>query len=224
MKIENSTNTFRGGFHFKNANEITRNKIPFLIKENKRQLFYNLKEKGDMFLITHDSDNDKIVNFIKSNKINFDFYPKINTANSEKQPEKLVDVINQQTESIIRNADFIKAPMKSSISLTRALNTVSRTLRLNIENPEIKKNDKVMTTIRDNSKERDINIILTKGNTYYVEVAPDSPHTDKIYAIFNSRGKFPKICENIDDRLNFMKKFKSLKDENANVLYKYKIQ
>ena len=110
------------------------------------------------------------------------------------------------------------------MSLTRAINTVSRTLRLNIDNPVIAKNDKVMTTIRDNSKERNINVILTKGNTYYVEVIPDSQNIDRTYAIFNSRGKFPKICENIDDRLNFMKKFKSLKNENANILYRYKLQ
>lgn len=224
MKIEGSTNTFKGGFHFKNVDTITRKTLPGIISKNKRQLYFNLKEPGDIFLVTHDSDNHKVVDFIKSNNLNFDFYPKISTADNIRRPETLLEKINQQKDSIIRKIDFIKSPVKSSMSLTRAINTVSRTLRLNIDNPVVTKNDKVMTTIRDNSKERNINIILTKDNAYYVEVSPDSPNIDKTFAIFNSRGKFPKICENIDDRLNFMKKFKSLKDENANTLYKYKLQ
>ena len=224
MKIENSANTFKGGFHFKNVDTITRKTLPGIIRKNNRQLYFNLKEPGDMFLVTHDSDNHKVVDFIKSNNLKFDFYPNISTANNIREPETLLEKINQQKNSIIRKVDFIKSPIKSSMSLTRAINTVSRTLRLNIDNPVIAKNDKVMTTIRDNSKERNINVILTKGNTYYVEVIPDSQNIDRTYAIFNSRGKFPKICENIDDRLNFMKKFKSLQDENANILYRYKLQ
>ena len=224
MKIENSTKTFKGGFHFKNLNEYTKNNVKYLIKGNKKRIFYDLLEKGDVFLITHDNDNHKIVNFIKSNKLAFDFYPKINTTNCEKQSNKLIDMIAKQKNLIIKNVDLIKSPIKSSISLTRAINIVSRSLRLNIESPIIKKNDEVMTTIRDNAKERNINIILTKGNAYYVEVTPDSSHTERTYAILNPSGKFPKICEDIDDRLKFMKKFKSLKDEKANILYKYKVE
>lgn len=225
MPIEKTTNlSFQGGFYIKNTNNVIKSKVNSLIPKTKRQIFHNLKEEGDMFIITHDSDNYKIANFIKSNKINIDYYPKINTTNYYKQPEEIVELMQQQKNSIIKNPDLIKSPLKSSISLTRAINTVSKTLRLNIENPQITRNDKVLTTIRDNAKERNINIILTKGNSYYVEVSPDSPRIDKTFAIINSNGRFPKICKDLDDRLNFMKTFKSLQEENANTLYKYKLQ
>lgn len=223
MKTNDSNISFKGGFYFKPVDKMAKQKISSLIQKNKRQVFYNLREKNDMFILTHDTDNYKVVDYIKSNKCDFVFYPQISTSNGVQSQENILDLIKNQTKSIIKNPNLIKSPLKNSMSLTKAINTVSKVLRLNIEKPVLKRNDDVLTTIRDNIKERDINVILTKGNTYYVEVKPDSLNIDRTCAIFSGRGRFPKICNNAEDRINFVKKFKSLQEEKANTLYQYKL-
>ena len=224
MEINRSTNIgFKGGFYFKNVDKTTKQNISSLIRKNKRQVFYDLREPNDMFLLTHDSDNWKVADFIKSNKKDFSFFPKISTSLGFQTNESITELITKQARSIITNPNLVKSPIKSSMSLSKAVFTVSKVLGLNIEKPIIKQNDAVLTTVRDNVKERNINIILTKGNSYYVEVKPDSPNMESTFAIFSGRGRFSKICKDIDDRIKFMETFKSLKAENANVLYKYKM-
>lgn len=97
----NDTNkiNFNGGFRFVNMSAENRAKLPQLINKGKA-IFDDFGKQGDVFLVTRETHDEKVLQFIKENKLNFEFYPSINTnLMVQNQPLKLKKILDDIKDS-----------------------------------------------------------------------------------------------------------------------------
>ena len=75
MQINSIDNIdFNGGFRFKNMPAELKETLPEFIK-NKRQIFYNFDNTGDVFYAVRNSADFKVMRMIQKNNLNFEYYP-----------------------------------------------------------------------------------------------------------------------------------------------------
>ena len=98
----NSQINFCGGYRFRNMPIEARTKIPEISKKWK-QVFYDFENVGDVFLVTRDKINTKVVKFIKKNKLKFEYYPEISTqcGLDEEKPDLLSKLLKKSSQKPI---------------------------------------------------------------------------------------------------------------------------
>lgn len=215
MNITNNNLNFNGGFRFRNMPLETKNKLPDLSKKGK-QIFYDFENKGDVFLVVKDEINYKVANFIKENKLEFEFYPQINTkcGLDNEKPEGLQALLNKSEIKPLNT----KTQLAKNITKQKLLNKV--TINSPIYVPNILKgllvdsnlNIKLKNgvTILDNKEfERKIYISRPlKADRYLVLIEPYSSAKPSERLLVNENGKILKKYSSPDEIHKFYTDFK----------------
>ena len=226
--LKNTSNTnFSGAFRIERPYTKAKAEIPAMFTQG-RQIFRDIKQKGDMVVVLRDNYDKKVGQYIQENyPIEIEYYPEINTKSGldDEKPEELKKLIKDKSTIVkrglknilaaISEQKVIKKPKK--YRATKEVEKIANALRLNIENPQIY-SDKSLTRIRDEQKKRTIEIIATNPATSYVYVKPDSLDSDSIKCIINGKGQIVKTFETPNDICKFNKIFKNLKENNVNIL------
>ena len=226
--LKNTSNTnFSGAFRIERPYTKAKAEIPAMFTQG-RQIFRDIKQKGDMVVVVRDNYDKKVGQYIQENyPIEIEYYPEINTKSGldDEKPEELKKLIKDKSTIVkrglknilaaISEQKVIKKPKK--YRATKEVEKIANALRLNIENPQIY-SDKSLTRIRDEQKKRTIEIIATNPATSYVYVKPDSLDSDSIKCIINGKGQIVKTFETPNDICKFNKIFKNLKENNVNIL------
>lgn len=227
MQITSNNINFNGAFRFKQSEAKAQKEVPELITKGK-QLFHNILEKGDQIIITRDNFDKRIGAYIINNNINnFEYYPEINTFSglTDDQPQPLIDLLKDKATKLITDIipmqEAIANQKKHSKKLNenKELKKITDTLRLNIENPQIKTTE-ASTVVRDNEKKRTIEFIGINKGTTYVFVKPDSLNEESIKCIIDNKGNLQKKFESPNEIHKFFKIFSQLKKEKRNVFGK----
>ena len=82
-------------------------KLPNLIKKGKI-IHNNFQKTGDVVLIVRDKQDDKVLNFIKDNRLNFEFYSKISTELMPTTEKKLLSIMNEIKQAPINTIKAAK--------------------------------------------------------------------------------------------------------------------
>ena len=226
--LNNTSNTnFSGAFRIERPYTKAKAEIPAMFTQG-RQIFRDIKQKGDMVVVLRDNYDKRVGQYIQENyPIEIEYYPEINTKSGldDEKPEELKKLIEDKSTIVkkglknilaaISEQKVIKKPKK--YRATKEVEKIANALRLNIENPQIA-SDKSLTRIRDEQKKRTIEIIATNPATSYVYVKPDSLDSDSIKCIINGKGQIVKTFETPNDICKFNKIFKNLKENNVNIL------
>ena len=229
MQIWNNTSNtnFSGAFRIERHYTKAKAEIPAMFTQG-RQIFRDIKQKGDMVVVLRDNYDKKVGQYIQENyPIEIEYYPEINTKSGldDEKPEELKKLIKDKSTTVkkglknilaaIAEQKIIKKPKKYRAA--KEVEKIANALRLNIENPQISSN-KSLTRIRDEQKKRTIEIIATNPATSYVYVKPDSLDSDSIKCIINGKGQIVKTFETPKDISKFSKMFNTLKERNVNIL------
>ena len=226
--LNNTSNTnFSGAFRIERPYTKAKAEIPVMFTQG-RQIFRDIKQKGDMVVVLRDNYDKRVGQYIQENyPIEIEYYPEINTKSGldDEKPEELKKLIKDKSTIVkrglknilaaISEQKVIKKPKK--YRATKEVEKIANALRLNIENPQISSN-KSLTRIRDEQKKRTIEIIATNPATSYVYVKPDSLDSDSIKCIINGKGQIVKTFETPKDISKFSKMFNTLKERNVNIL------
>ena len=223
--LNNTSNTnFSGAFRIERPYTKAKAEIPAMFTQG-RQIFRDIKQKGDMVVVLRDNYDKRVGQYIQENyPIEIEYYPEINTKSGldDEKPEELKKLIKDKSTIVKRGLKNILAAISEQKVIKkpkkyRATKEIANALRLNIENPQISSN-KSLTRIRDEQKKRTIEIIATNPATSYVYVKPDSLDSDSIKCIINGKGQIVKTFETPNDICKFNKIFKNLKENNVNIL------
>ncbi len=226
MQLSQTSNqNFEGAFRIK-PNEIkAKTEIPLLFTQG-RQIFNDILETGDKFIVVRDKYDKRIGKYIQENGISgVEYYPEINTKSGldDEIPEGLLKLIKDKTVKVITDINEIcrtstarKKLVKPSKS-NKEVDKIANALRLNIENPQVTSTSS-FTKVRDNEKNRTIEIIMQNKGTIYVHVKPDHLYEDSTRCIIDGQGNIIKKFETPDEIIKFMKKFHKLKQEKVNIL------
>ena len=214
---------FKGAFRIGPSELKAQNDIPKLFTQG-RQIFSNIKENGDQFIVIRDNYDKRIGNYIKENQVNnIEYYPKINTKcrlDSEK-PQEVVELLKTIRPVIDLDEMFViiakQKRVSKSIDAKSEVEKIANALRLNIENSCIT-SDKHSTIVRDESKKRTIEIIAMGKANSYVCVQPDSISEGMRLCIVDGKGAIVKDFVTPSEIHKFFKIFKKLKNENKNLL------
>lgn len=212
MEINKNTN-FTGAFILKPKNIKTKESIPDIINKG-RQIFYDIKYKGDVVIVTKDNYDTKVRDFIEASKVKFEYYPEISTKSGldDQIPSKLVYLLNIKNNCVINNLKKLNKFLQPKNHLSKQceyLKETTNTLRLNIENPQIDINDKGIFVIRDEAKKRTIKSTGFKGGSALVHVIPDSPvYESKRYLVYKNGKAIAKEYNTPEEILDFLKRFK----------------
>lgn len=233
MQIKTNNTNFTGSFRIKPLEARAQREIPELFTQG-RQIFSNIIEKGDMFIVIRDNYDKRIGNYLKEKHIRgFEYYPEINTMcglDTEK-PEKLIELLKNKTYKIVTDieetfaaiakqkkanrkpkpSEFPEAPKASDEA-----KKIANTLRLNIENPKIQ-NSKKSTIVRDEEKKRTIEFVSTNRGATYVYVKPDSLNESCTRCILDGKGNIVKRFETPNEMRKFLKQFSELKKKDSNI-------
>ena len=226
--LNNTSNTnFSGAFRIERPYTKAKAEIPVMFTQG-RQIFRDIKQKGDMVVVLRDNYDKRVGQYIQENyPIEIEYYPEINTKSGldDEKPEELKKLIKDKSTIVkrglknilaaISEQKVIKKPKKYRAA--KEVEKIANALRLNIENPQISSN-KSLTRIRDEQKKRTIEIIATNPATSYVYVKPDSLDSDSIKCIINGKGQIVKTFETPKDISKFSKMFNTLKERNVNIL------
>lgn len=227
MQISNSINNtnFTGTFRIKPQELKAQKEIPELFTQG-RQIFHDILEKGDEVIVLRDKYDKRVGKYIQENNIKeLEYYPTINTKSGldNEEPEKLIALMKEKAVEIKTGlADIYARISKQKIekkprSANKMLQNISKSLRLNIENP-IVKTTKQSTIVRDVEKQRTIEIIAPNNATSYVYVKPDSLNEDSIKCILDGKGQITKTFTTPKEISKFMRLFRDLKSKEVNTL------
>ena len=210
----NVSNNFKGTFILNTKNQTVKNAIPDIIKKG-RQLFYNIKNDGDIVLVTKDKYDKKVYEFINNEKIQFSYYPEISTKSGldDEIPSKLKKLLNINNNCIINNPALLSKFLSNNKKLhlskqSEYLQEAINTLRLNIEKLKIDINEKGIFVIRDADKHRTIKSTGFRGGMSYVFVIPDALYEASRRVLIGKNGKeIVKEYTTPNEMLEFNKKF-----------------
>lgn len=217
MNITNSNLNFNGGFRFRNMPLEAKNKLPDLSKKGK-QIFYDFENKDDVFLVVKDEINYKVANFIKENKLEFEFYPQINTKcglDSEK-PEGLQSLLNKLSPKPLTT----KTQLAKNITKQKLLNRVSVNSPIYV--PNILKGLLIDTGLNINlikgvaildNKEFERKIYISrplKSERYLVLIEPYSSAKPSERLLVDKNGKILKKYSSPDEIHKFYSDFKKV--------------
>ncbi len=107
-----STVNFNSGYRFKNMPVEAKKELPKLINKGK-VIFENFEKKGDVFLVARNSYDDRLINFIKEKRLDFEFYPTISTdLMVQDNPQKLSQILLDLNSKPIRTINGIRETIK----------------------------------------------------------------------------------------------------------------
>lgn len=223
----NNNINFNGAFRIKPAENKAKAEIPLLFTQG-RQIFHDVLEKGDEFIVVRDNYDKRIGAYIKENDVReIEYYPQINTKSGldAEEPQGLLDLVKENVNKVITDIQEIfdiaitqKKPPKVYKSQNE-VDRISNALRLNIEKPVII-STKEMTKIRDEHKKRTIEVIMQDPSSRYVHVIPDSLNESSIKCIISSKGEVVKYFDTPRLMRRFLVKFNELKQNNVNIIDK----
>lgn len=208
---------FNGGFRFKNMPLEAKNKLPDLSKKGK-QIFYDFEKEGDVFLVVRDKLNQRVANFIKDNKLEFEFYPTINTncgLDTEK-PEGLSSLLSKiDSKPITRKVQLVKSisnQKKSAEVLEKAPMYVNKVLKgLCIETSADIKIKKGISIIDNKEFERKIYISRPLMlERYLVLIEPYSISKPSERLLVDENGKILKKYSSPDEIHKFYSDFRKV--------------
>lgn len=222
MQITNNQSNlnFSGSFRIPRGKFKAQHEIPQLFTQG-RQIFYDIKEDGDMFIVLRDNYDRRVAKYIKENNVSgLEYYPEINTKSGldDQKPEGLIVLLKEKSKVIKANlseAILGKKPVKYSVS--NAISKISDALRLHIENPIISSN-KSFTRVRDEQKCRTIELVAPTPASTYVKVIPDSLNETSTKCIIDAKGNIIKMFETPDEIHRFNVMFNNAKKKNVNIL------
>jgi len=195
MDIKNTSNiNFSGTFVFLPQNPKVREAIPQIIKKGK-QVFYDIKNAGDIALVTQDKYDKRVCEFIENNGTKFEYYPEISTKDGldDEIPSGLKKLIAVRDNCIIKNLQLLKRFIsKESLHLriqSKYITDAINTLRLNVENAKIEINDKGLFIIRDAGKGRTIKSTGFKNGMGYFFIIPDTLDRDTYRYLIGKNGQ-----------------------------------
>lgn len=215
-----SNDKFTGAFRIKPIETLAQKEIPELFTQG-RQVFNNIIEEGDEFIVVRNNYDKRIAKYITENNLkDIEYYPDINTSchlDSE-QPEGLLALLKNKSLRIITDLDEMMAVVKKQKKAPKPINPETETekianaLRLHIENPEttVTKN---FLTIRDNAKQRTISVVMQDNGNKYVYVRPDSSCEETIKCFINKKGEILHSYETPKEIHKFFKHFQKAKSD-----------
>lgn len=218
MRIDKTSQTnFQGGFRLMNLSPEVKNEVPNILKKH-RQIFDNFERQNDVFITVRDEANYKVAKFIKEHKIDFEFYPTINTQSGldNERPWELTNLIAITNYSPIKTLNQYrkfeaKVKRENYIENNSPIYINNILKALCIDNKHQITNKKGAMVITDSEYGRDIIISPpSKLNIHYVKVVPKS--VDKIverYAI-DSDGNILSRYQSPDGIMKFNKNFNAL--------------
>ncbi len=228
MQISNtSTQNFTGAYRIK-PNEIkAKTEIPTLFTQG-RQIFHNILEKGDEVIVVRSQYDKRIGKYIEENNLQgIEYYPTITTKSGldDEKPEGLLELIKDKSTQIITDIKEIcslsaqqkRTPKPKLPTSQKEVEKISNALRLNFEQPKVVSSAK-STLIRDEAKQRTIEVIMPNKGTSYVYVRPDAQYESTTKCIIDGQGNIVKTFETPEEIHKFLKKFNELKQENANII------
>ncbi len=221
MQVNKKSNiNFSGTFIIKPKTNEIKETIPNLIKKGK-QIFYDVKNEGDIAIVTRDTYDGKIKDFIESSNLGFEYYPEISTKSGldDEIPSTLKNILDIKNNCVIDNMQTLNKYLhKHKIHLSKQieyLHEAMNTLRLNIEDLKIKFNDKGLFVIRDESKKRTIKSTGFRGGAALIHVIPDSHAQESKKIMLYKNGKeVQKEYNTPNEIFNFLKTFKSFIDSD----------
>lgn len=227
MQIAKTQNqNFEGSFRIKPNEVNAKIEIPQLFTQG-RQIFNDILEPGDKFIVLRDKYDKRVGKYIKENGISgIEYFPEINTKSGldDEKPEGLLKLVKAETVKVITNISEIckasMAPSKKTANPPKVIsevNKVANALRLNIENPQITSTHS-STKVRDDEKKRTVELIMKDRGLTYVYVKPDSLYEDSTKCIIDGKGNIVKKFETPEEIIKFMKVFHELKQKNVNIL------
>ena len=94
MQITNNQSNlnFSGSFRIPRGNLKAQHEIPQLFTQG-RQIFYDIKEDGDMFIVLRDNYDRRVAKYIKENNVSgLEYYLEINTKSGldDQKPAGLI--------------------------------------------------------------------------------------------------------------------------------------
>ena len=231
MQISNQqfNNNFTGAFRFCSSETKAKLEVPKLFTQG-RQIFTDILEKGDQVIVVRDNYDKRIGKYLQDNNISgVEYFPTINTKSGydTEKPEEIRNILKEKSTRIITNFEEMfeviskqKHHKKTAkgIYIPKALDTekelerVTKALRLNIQNPEIKVKGQHMR-IYDRDKRRTLDVVTHSG-TYYVYLRYDSMSADSIMCTLNGKGEFIKQVKTPDEVHKFMQDLRRLIKEN----------
>ena len=211
---------FRGTFVLNPKSQKIREMVPDIVKKH-RQIFHNIKNEGDIVIVTRNNKDRHIKDFINSEKIDFEYYPEISTKSGldDGIPEGLKKIIGIKNNCVIKSLGLLnKFFSENQIHLSKQseyLHETLNTLRLNIENPRITINDRGIFVIRDDAKQRTIKSTEFLSGNAYVYILPDSINQEIKRFLIGSNGKqIVKEYSTPKDIRTFNKAFNKIADGN----------
>ena len=196
MQINNINNTpkFTGAFVFKPGNSKTKESISNIIQKG-RQIFYNIKEEGDVVLVTKDKYDKRVRDFINSEKIGFTYYPEISTKSGldDEIPEGLKRLIKIKNNCVIKSPTVLDRFLsEGNVHLSRQseyLKEAMNTLRLNISGAKIEIDNNGLFIIKDKVKQRTIKTTGFQNGISYIYILPDSTAHESKRILLGKNGK-----------------------------------
>ena len=104
MQITNNQSNlnFSGSFRIPRGKFKAQHEIPQLFTQG-RQIFYDIKEDGDMFIVLRDNYDRRVAKYIKENNVSgLEYYPEINTKSGldDQKPEGLIVLLKEKSQAI----------------------------------------------------------------------------------------------------------------------------
>ena len=234
MNINNQTQqtAFTGTFRFK-PNEIkAKLEIPNLFTQGK-QIGNDILEKGDLVVIIRDNYDKRIGSYIKEKGVTgVEYYPTINTKSGFdfERPEEIIAVLKDKSTRLITNFEEMfeviskqkrapKPAIKGPSTSPKPLNSekefarITKALRLNIENPDIKIKGQHMR-VYDKDKRRTLDVIAHSG-TYYAYLRYDGGYMESIMCTLNGKGEIIKKIDKPEEIHKFLADMRRLIQENS---------
>lgn len=223
MKIQttnpsNNKLNFKGAFIIKPTNTQVKEAVPNIIKKG-RQLFYNIKDDGDVVIVARDKYDKRVRNFIAEQKLDFTYYPEISTQSGldDQVPSKLKTLLNIKNNCLVQDLNLLdKFLSNTNLHLNKQseyLQDALDTLRLNTGKAKITIDNKGIFVVRDTDKQRTIKSTGFHSGCAYVCIVPDSTGQEvKRYLISKNGKEITKEFNTPKDILYFNKIFKKIRD------------
>lgn len=217
MQINTNNNTnFTGTFILKPVDSGTKDAVKNIVNKG-RQIFYNIKDEGDVVIVTRDKFDKKIRDFIESSNTKFIYYPEISTMSGldDEIPSGLIRLLNVKNNCLIRSLNLLNRFLQNSNThLSKQceyLHEAMNTLRLNVGNSKIRIDNNGTFIIRDNAKNRTIKSTGFRNGAAYVHIIPDSIAQESKRFLIGKNGKeIIKEYNTPKEILDFYKTFKRL--------------
>jgi len=196
-RINNNVN-FQGAFVIKSISAEAKSELLELIPK-KRQLFNDFKKEGDILLVTRNSQNTTVADFIRKNHLKFRYYPPLCTKSGfdDEKPLEAAKKLAENKNSVITTLrdmyenlkPKVKLVIEKPVKIDRRNNMESVLKALKLDSSGIVTNKTNGYTTLSDKNGKVIARVSPKGKfgTYFVFVEPKNTDEDALrYAIDES--------------------------------------